>query len=437
MNLLSRRHMMAATSLGLLAGATEAGSAAKAAGFAFPKGFIWGAATAGHQVEGNNVNSDMWFIEHVKGTPFKEPSGDACDHYHLYERDIAMLARLGLDAYRFSLEWARIEPAKGEFSAAEMNHYVKVAQTCLKYGVKPVITYNHYSVPIWFAAQGGFENPESSDLFARFCTYAAKAIGPYTAIAATFNEPQLGIVLKWMLPDFITQSFPQVMAEAAKAAASDHFASIQFANQDKMLPNLLAAHKKGYEAIKAGPGDFPTGVTLALHDVQAVGADSRAEAMRKACYQPWLDMIKTSSDFIGVQNYSRIRIDAKGPMHPEAGVELNQQGEEFWPSSLEACIRYAYKETGKPVYVTENGLATEDDTRRCAYIPLAIKGVANCLKDAVPVKSYIHWSLLDNFEWVSGYGPKLGIVAVDRTTQKRTIKPSAVLLGQIAKANRI
>ena len=435
---LSRRSVMAAAPLSLLASQTLASQAmAKTPGFTFPKDFLWGAATAGHQVEGNNVNSDMWFLEHLKGGPFREPSGDACDHYHLYDQDIAMLAKLGLNTYRFSLEWARIEPAKGEFSAAEMHHYVRVAQACIRHGVKPVLTYNHYSVPVWFAAQGGFENPESVELFARFCDYATKAIGPYIALAATFNEPQLGIVLHWMLPDFIVAGMKQAMADAAKAAASDRFASIQFADQDKMLPNLLAAHAKAYEVIKAGPGDFPVGVTLAVHDVQAVGPDSRADDMRKSCYGPWLDMARTHSDFVGVQNYSRIRIDAHGPMKPEAGVELNMQGEEFWPDSLEHAIRYVYGETKKPIYVTENGLATEDDTRRCAYIPRVVQGVANCLKDGLPVKSYIHWSLLDNFEWVSGYGPKLGIVAVDRATQKRTVKPSAVVLGHIAKANRI
>jgi beta-glucosidase len=174
-----------------------------------------------------------------------------------------------------------------------------------------------------------------------------------------------------------------------------------------------------------------------VHDVQAVGENSRAEAFRKEAYGPWLDLAKSSSDFVGVQNYSRMRIDAKGPMHPEAGVELNQQGEEFWPDSLEHSIRYVYAQTNKPIYVTENGLASEDDTRRVEYISRVVKGVANCLKDGVPVKSYIHWSLLDNFEWVSGYGPKLGIVAVDRSTQKRTPKASAVLLGKIAKANKI
>ena len=155
MSLFSRRTMLTASSFGLLMAAQKTApalaadtqtSTAHEGTFTFPKDFIWGAATAGHQVEGNNINSDMWLLEHLKPTPFKESSGDACDHYHLYEQDIALLAKLGLKAFRFSLEWARIEPAKGEFSAAEMRHYVQVAQCCLNHGVKPVITYNHYSI---------------------------------------------------------------------------------------------------------------------------------------------------------------------------------------------------------------------------------------------------------------------------------------------------
>jgi beta-glucosidase len=420
----------------LAATAADRASAKAAAGFAFPSDFIWGAATSGHQVEGNDVNSDMWFLEHVKNTPFKEPVGDADNQYHLYEQDIALLAALGLKAYRFSLEWSRIEPAKGEFSAAEMQHYVNVARACQKHGVAPVVTFNHYAVPVWFAASGGFENPESSDLFARFCEYAVRFIGPYTSLAATFNEPQLGRVLNWMLPDFIVAQMRASMAEAAREAASNNFSSIQFGDQDKMLPNLLSAHKKGYEAIKAGPGDFPVGYTVAIHDVQGVGENNRAAEMQADCYGHWFDG-SNPTDFIGVQNYSRIRVDANGPMKPPEGAELNQQGEEFYPASLGNAIRYTYAQTGKPIYVTENGLATENDQRRCAYIPQALEGLAACLKDGIPVKAYIHWSLLDNFEWVFGYGPKLGIVAVDRATQKRTPKPSAYLLGKIARANRI
>ena len=432
--ILTRRALIAAASLA--APAAQAAQASVPAGN-MPKGFLWGAATAGHQVEGNNVNSDTWLLEQLKPSPFMEPSGDACDHYHRYEADIAMLAKLGFNTYRFSLEWARIEPAKGQFSAAELEHYRRVSATCRQHGVTPLITFNHFTVPRWFAAQGGWENPESPALFARFCDYAVKGVGDLAGAAVTFNEPNIGLLLNWMLPPFILDQMRQAMVDAAKACNSQSFSSAQFGRQDVMLPNLIEAHRRGYAAIKAGPGDFPVGLSLAMMDDQAVGENSRRDEKRAQCYQPWLETLKATGDFVGVQTYSRARIDAKGQMQPAQGVELTQTGEEFWPQALEQTIRYAHAGSGKPIYVTENGLSTEDDARRVAYIQVALQGVKACLADGVPVKGYVHWSLLDNFEWVFGYGPKFGLVAVDRATQVRTPKPSAVMLGAIARANRI
>jgi beta-glucosidase len=431
---LTRRSLIAAASM--VAPAAQAASKAGPAGN-MPKGFLWGAATAGHQVEGNNVNSDTWLLEQLKPSPFMEPSGDACDHYHRFEADIALLAKLGFNTYRFSLEWARIEPAKGQFSAAEREHYRRVAGACRQHGLTPVITFNHFTVPRWFAAQGGWENPESPVLFARYCEYAVQGVGDLAGVAGTFNEPNIGLLLHWMLPPFILDQMRQAMVDAAKACGSAGFSSAQFGRQDVMLPNLIEAHRQGYAAIKAGPGDFPVGLSLAMMDDQTVGENSRRDEKRAQCYQPWLDVLKTTGDFVGVQTYSRALIDAKGQMQPPKGVELTQTGEEFSPQALGATIRYAHAATGKPIYVTENGIATEDDTRRVAYIHEALKGVKACLSDGLPVKGYIHWSLMDNFEWVFGYGPKFGLVAVDRATQVRTPKPSAGVLGAIARANRI
>jgi beta-glucosidase len=431
---LTRRSLIAVASM---ATAAVPAAAKSASAGNMPKGFLWGAATAGHQVEGGNVNSDTWLLEQLKPSPFMEPSGDACDHYHRFEADIAMLAKLGFNTYRFSLEWARIEPAKGQFSAAERDHYRRVAATCRRHGLTPVITFNHFTVPRWFAAQGGWENPESPALFARYCDYAVKGVGDLAGAAATFNEPNLGMLLVWMLPPFILDQMKQAMVDAAKACNSPHFSSAQFGRQDVMLPNLIKAHQQGYEAIKAGPGAFPVGATLAIMDDQAVGQNSRRDEKRAQCYAPWLDALKATGDFVGVQTYSRALIDAKGQMPARKNVELTQTGEEFSPQALEQTIRYAHAQTGKPIYVTESGIATEDDTRRVAYIQIALQGVKACLADGVPVKGYIHWSLMDNFEWVFGYGPKFGLVAVDRATQVRTPKPSAVMLGAIARNNRI
>jgi beta-glucosidase len=198
---------------------------------------------------------------------------------------------------------------------------------------------------------------------------------------------------------------------------------------------MLAAHRRGYEAIKAGPGDFPVGLTLALQDVQAgPGGETRAAQVQHEINDVYLQALH-GDDFVGVQTYSRTRIGPEGALPPEAGVELTQMGYEFWPESLAASVRHAIAVAGIPVIVTENGVATRDDTRRVEYIRRALVGLAGCLRDGLDVRGYTYWSAFDNFEWTLGYRPVFGLIAVDRTTQQRSVKPSAYWLGAVARAN--
>lgn len=407
---------------------------------AFPEKFLWGAATAAHQVEGNNINSDNWLLERAPNTMYKEPSGDACDHYHLYEQDINQLADLGLNAYRFSIEWARIEPEKGFFSRAELEHYRRMLEVCHRRGVTPLVTYSHFTLPRWFAYQGAWENPESSDLFARYCEKATAHLGDLIGYAATFNEPDIPYLFHWInLPnapagmDLATIMAAQ-KAQLRKYLNAPDFSSFLIGDADKSRENMMAAHAKGKSAIKAAK-NIPVGLTLAMEDDQPEGADSRFAEKQADVYGPWLKLAK-QDDFIGVQTYTRSRIAQKA-LPPPQGAELTQMGYEFYPESLEHTVRFAAKQSGVPVIVTENGVATEDDTRRTEYIRRALAGLKNCIDDGVIVRGYIHWSLLDNFEWIFGYMPKFGLIAVDRATQKRMVKPSAVMLGKIAKANSL
>ena len=158
----------------------------------YPPGFLWGTATAAHQIEGNNVNSDFWLAESVTPTLFREPSGDACDSYHRYGEDIALAAELGFNAHRFGIEWARIEPEPGRFSNAELDHYARVLETCHAHGLAPMVTLSHWTVPRWFAARGGFEADDSPELFGRFAAKVADRLGPLMAAATTFNECNIG-----------------------------------------------------------------------------------------------------------------------------------------------------------------------------------------------------------------------------------------------------
>ena len=167
-----------------------------------------------------------------------------------------------------------------------------------------------------------------------------------------------------------------------------------------------------------------------------MGPDSKRDKKCAEVYDPWLAAAQRS-DFLGVQAYTRCRVGKRSDLAPEPGAELTQMGYEYWPEALEACLRYAAARVSVPIYVTENGVSTDDDVRRIEYIRRALDGLVRCLKDGIDVRGYIHWSLLDNFEWIMGYRPKFGLVAVDRATQERTIKPSAHYFGEIARTNRI
>ena len=403
----------------------------------FPDKFLWGCATAGHQVEGNNTNSDLWLLEHLPESMFKEPSGDACDHYHHYPQDISMLADLGFNTYRFSLEWSRIEPEEGFFSNAELDHYRRMLTACREHNLTTLLTYSHFSVPRWFAYKGGWQNPAAPDLYARFCEKATKHLGDLIGYAATFNEPDLPQLLNWFnAPGAgIVGMFQASLVRVRKQLNAAEFADFFLGDGKKTRDGLIASHHKATAAMKSVRNDMPVGFSLAMLDDQPAPTDSHVAEKRADVYGPWLEVAK-HCDYLGVQTYSRA-IVAQKDLPPAKGVEVTQIGWEFYPECVEHVVRYASKEAGVPLMVTENGVATNDDTRRIEYFQRALAGVKRAIDDGVDVRGYIAWSLLDNFEWMSGFEPKFGIVAVDLATQKRTIKPSGAILGNIARKNSL
>jgi beta-glucosidase len=215
---LNRRRFLTSSSLAMAGLASRPASAASGN---FPKGFLWGAATAAHQVEGNNINSDVWVLENVQPTMYVERSGDACDHYHRYRDDIRLLASLGFNTYRFSIEWARIEPDRGYFSNAELEHYRRVLAACHENNLTPMVTFYHFTMPRWLAAMGGWENPEVVDLFARYCERSAKHLGDLIAISSTLNEPNMALLLPWMTL-FQPSVNPEDMLSSGSAQVTEH-----------------------------------------------------------------------------------------------------------------------------------------------------------------------------------------------------------------------
>ena len=437
--ILDRRQVLLGGAGLLASGALQAAGSSRAQ-LEFPAGFLWGAATSGHQIEGNNTASDTWFLEHVQPTAFAEPSGDACNGFELWNVDLDLVRDLGLNTYRFSIEWSRIEPERGQFSAAMLDHYARIIDGCHERKLTPVVTFNHFTCPRWFAAAGGWSNSEAPGAFARYCEYVARRVAPRIGYAVTLNEPNIMRLLRWIgLPPQVFEKQRAMLAAAASALGVPKFSAANAANLedlDAQLAIMLKAHKAGRDAIKGAAPNLPVGMSLAIIDDQAVGATQKRDAKRADCYGAWLEAAK-ADDFIGVQNYERSRFNEAGPMPAPKGAAVNWLGAEIYPPSLGNAVRYAHEATGKPVLVTEHGLGIEDDALRAAFIPPALEGLKSAIDAGVPVKGYIHWSLIDNFEWIFGYRPRFGLFAVDRQSFKRTAKPSAAVYSTIARRNAI
>lgn len=421
-------------------------------GLAFPDGFLWGAATAAHQVEGDNSGSDWWDWECRPGTPCPDQSGLACDHYRRYPQDIALLASLGLNTYRFSVEWARIEPEDGRFDEAQLDHYRAMTDAVLAAGLTPMITLHHFTLPRWVAKRGGWLDPEVPGRFARFVGRVVRALGDRVTWWCTVNEP--GVVAFGGYLGAL--SFPPGRTDLG--------------SWERASTGLIDGHRQALLALRAGAASpVRAGMT---HSLIAWESDEAGrpfmEWLRRRNEDVFLEAA-TDDDFVGVQTYTRVPVrvsapqglllrlalrvrplaaatfphvirsqslDPNPPLRP--GARRTQMGYEFWPEAAAITVRrVASLLPGKDILVTEHGVATDDDTERIEFIDRGLAALHALLADGVNLRGYIHWSALDNFEWARGYGMRFGLIGVDRATQERTVRPSAHHLGEIARRNAI
>jgi beta-glucosidase len=408
---------------------------------AFPSTFLWGVATAGHQVEGDNVSSDTWYAENVTPTVFRARSGPACRSYDLWREDLDLVASMGLSAYRFSVEWARVEPVEGELDSAALDHYEALVDRCLELGLAPLVTFNHFTSPHWFAARGGWLDAAAPQTFARYCDTVMDRFGDRIAMAVTMNEPNIARLLTWLdLPDFVRDLERATLGAASAAAGVPRYrlGNVVVPEElDEMEAGMRAGHLAARSAIKARRPTVPVGLSIAIHDDVAAGEDTSVRDRKRAeVYDPWLELAR-EDDFIGVQNYERVYYAGDGAVPPAAGRPLNQMGSAVEPLSLAGAVRYAHEVSGVPVLVSEHGLATDDDKLRAAFIEPSLRGLLDVMSEGVPVLGYCHWTLLDNFEWIFGYDFHYGLHEVDRTTFARTAKPSAAVYARIARAGGV
>jgi beta-glucosidase len=410
----------------------------------FPPDFVWGSAAAAHQVEGDNRLNDWWAHEHAPDTNAIEPSGVACDHYHRYADDFRLFKSLGHAAHRLSIEWSRIEPSPGQINRAELDHYRRVLSTLRELELEPWVTIHHFTSPTWFAQQGGFTKRENLDAFRRFAELLAQTYGDLVRNWCTINEPTVVAEL-----GFRFGYFPPRLQDPALAAT--------------VLCNLFRAHTLACEAVKAHAKLTPhIGITLAVqaHEPYRPESDAdRALAQRRdaestgACYDALasgvfrypgrpdeeIPALKQSSSFVGVQYYSRMRYDAAangpGPVDFQ-NRRITQMAWEVYPEGLPPLLRRAAA-TGLAVYVTENGVCLDDDRQRVEYIADHLAAVEQVRREGCDVRGYFYWSAMDNFEWNFGYGPKFGLIDVDRKTLERRPRSSAHFFGEIARTGRV
>ncbi|HPP10744.1 MAG TPA: family 1 glycosylhydrolase [Defluviitoga tunisiensis] len=415
--------------------------------------FLLGAATSAHQVEGNNINSDFWILENIPGSMFREPSLDAIDHYNQYKEDIKLLVEAGLNAYRFSIEWARIQPSKDSFNKEEIKHYRDVLNYCSDNGITPIVTLHHFSSPRWLISEGGWESEKTVEYFGEYVRYVVSNLYDLMPYICTINEANMGLQITKLMKEFeihrdnlgkkegevqvgfntdtVMKNYSRAVEEAFGVPADKvyTFLSPRTKNGDLII---MKCHKRAREVIKSINSDIKVGITFSLHDIQTIpGGEEYAKVAWEEDFLHYLPYIM-EDDFLGVQNYTRKIYGPKGIIQPE-NARLTDMGYEFYPEALRGVLRFVSNYWHKPIMVTENGISTSNDKDRIEFIDRAINGLKECIDEGINVIGYMYWSLLDNFEWHLGYTQKFGLIAVDRKTKKRFPKESLFHLGQYAK----
>ncbi|MBF9069056.1 family 1 glycosylhydrolase [Streptacidiphilus sp. NEAU-YB345] len=385
----------------------------------FPPGFLWGTAIGAHQSEGNNTASDWWYRENLPGSLVAERCGDAVDSYHRWPEDLDLAAQAGFTDYRFGIEWSRVEPADGALSHAAVAHYRRIVEGAVARGLRPMVTLHHFTLPLWFAAAGGWLNPDAVERFLGYVDALAPVLEAAGVVRVeTINEPNIVAVL------------PQLASGEADLAQG-------LPVPDPTLTQIMiAVHRATVDRLRARHPHLEVGWGVSVQDYQAgPGAEAQTEAYCEPRDQVFLRASK-GDDFVGVQTYTRGVMGANGALVLDPDAERTQTGWEFYPAALGGAVRRAARiADGVPLIVTENGVATSDDTRRIRYTTQALHSLRAAMDDGADVRGYFHWSLLDNWEW-GHWGPTFGLVAVDPTTFVRTPKPSLAWLGALAPAAR-
>lgn len=422
--------------------------------FRFPEGFLWGSATSAHQVEGGNSKNDWWDWEQTGRV--KEKSQEASRHYEFFREDFETAKQLHHRAHRFSIEWSRIEPEPGKWDENEIRHYGEVLKALRERGLEPVVTLHHFTNPRWLSAKGGWKSEESIYHFERFVHWMARTFAREVRYWITVNEP-----LIYIYCGYLTGEWPPGERSAKSAL--------------QVFRNFLLAHQGAYQVIHgvyAGQGLNPPLVGWAQYYAHYVPCSfwslpdwfatlvrrhfigklpikalSRGSLLFPGLYWEKLPYRKTL-DFLGVNYYTRDFVHFSKLGFPEILGEIcslahhrdvakrNEMGWESYPEGLYRIL-LSLKRFRLPILITENGTCTPQDADRWEYIRDHLIAVGRAIEKGVRVLGYLYWSLLDNFEWAHGFGPRFGLLELDYRTQTRRLRESAKRFAEVCRSNEL
>ena len=409
----------------------------------FPKRFLWGASVSAHQVEGGQHNQwSVCELENAKSLATQAPyhysdspnwpdvkkiatlpanyiSGNAVQHQKQYASDFDLLRQMNMNAFRFSLEWSRLEPAEGAWSLEAVAYYKDYFAQLKRRGIQPVVTLFHFTLPVWFASMGGFEKRANIRYFVRFAQKVLETFGSDIKYIITVNEPEVYAFESYHKGNWPPQLTKyRVALRVYNNLARAHNAVAAMAHATGRKYKVAVAKNMSFDY----PGD----------DAKITVWSAVLSSWARDTY--WLKKVKKHSDFLGVNYYFSNRYYGYRVHNPNERV--SDMGWDMQPSNIQHVLEYAYERYGLPLMITENGVADASDTHRQWWITQTILGMQRAIRNGAVVIGYLHWSLLDNFEWDKGRWPRFGLAEVDYKTQKRTLRPSAVWFGGAIKRLR-
>jgi beta-glucosidase len=413
----------------------------------FPADFLWGTATAAHQVEGNNCHNDWWAWEEAGQIRHNHRSGLACDWWQNAEADLDRAAEMGTNAHRLSVEWSRIEPEPSVFDPAALDRYRQILQAMRERGIEPMVTLHHFSNPLWLVEKGDFNSDLVVDYFRRYTARVVAELGDLVPKWITFNEPVVYVVLRYLEGVFPS---PQRRGWSAGMEA---------------LRNMLRCHAAAYHTIKESFPQAQVGIAKQFRPILPRFNGNLLDAWwaRQLDWlfnELWMETmyrgrlrwplgrgsirsLAGTFDFVGLNYYTRSFVrfpPRRGRLaesdYPPGAILSDDNYGEVYPAGLYQALKYNLR-YNKPIYVTENGVPDMADKLRSAFIISHLREIWRAISFAYPVMGYYHWSLVDNFEWDHGWSQRFGLIDVDPETQARTIRPSGRLYGEICRTRSI